>query len=123
MIANHSQQAIREVFWTVWDRETQCRMDSGSLPDLPPHETYSILMLAPCGGDPEVHLNFVDHNGLLWFRTDTVMSLEEWFDHPARAKWDDPERAWEKVWAPDEVQALSDRYRAELPEMPDPDEP
>lgn len=106
VISNRGDHAVYEIFWTIWDRETEAQMDSGFVRALAPQAQTTVLVPGPLGGDSEVHLNFTDSNAILWFRTDRLLSVGEWWDHPDREKWNDPERVWTRLWAPDIVRAL-----------------
>jgi hypothetical protein len=105
VVANRSDRAAGEVFWTVWDEETRTRMDSGYIRFLPPQREETVFFPGPGGGDPVVHLMLTDADGVLWFRTDRVLSAREWFEHPDE-KLKDPANTWDKTWDPDLVRRL-----------------
>jgi len=105
VVANRSDRATGEVFWTLWDLETETRMDSGYIRSLPPKREEVIFVPGPSGGDPIVHLRLIDANGLDWFRTDRVLSVQQWFDE-SNAKLRDPANTWERTWPPELVRRL-----------------
>jgi hypothetical protein len=106
IIANHSGQAVYDVSWSLWDLESESWMDKGFVRSLAPSTEWRINIPGPFGGDSKVYFHFVDANGVLWGRTEYLLSASEWFEHPDRNLWIDPSRKWSAVWPESEVNAI-----------------
>jgi hypothetical protein len=115
IVSNQSDRVVHEVFWVLWDEETEARMDRGYIRALGPRTERVILVRGPSGGDPIVLLHFTDAQGILWGRTRKLLTFEEWFEDPIQTASIDQGNDWQLRWPPEEVEAV----KAYLEQRPD----
>jgi hypothetical protein len=77
VVSNQSDGVVHEVFWTLWDEETESRMDHGYVRALGPRVTHRVVVPGPLGGEPTVRLIYQDAEGVLWGRASRLLSADE----------------------------------------------